>query len=174
MKQVPYQLIIEQTWNGEVASPAESVVVSYDDSDTHSIAIHIDAPFYNDPPPHAPPGSTWALWEHEVVELFLVASDGSYLELEFGPYGHYLALWLTAPREINTSHIPISYEAKIENTRWHGVAQVPRHLVPEPVVRWNAFSISGSGSNRRYLAWSTLPGETPNFHQPQAFAAFPE
>ena len=32
------------------------------------------------------------LWDYEVVELFLLNSDTEeYLELEFGPHGHYLA-----------------------------------------------------------------------------------
>ena len=42
-----------------------------------------------------PPGSYYQLWDYEVVELFFLNSKtGRYLELEFGPHGHYLVLLL--------------------------------------------------------------------------------
>lgn len=172
-KYVQHQLTIKSKWDGTPIPEQDWVLLTYDERCSQDIVIRIDAPFYNDPAPEARVGSTWALWNYEVVELFLVSSQGSYLELEFGPHGHFLALWLTGPREIHTKHIPIVYDARINAGRWSGVARVSKAQVPSPVDRWNAFSISGIESSRRYLASHALPGDAPNFHQPDAFECFP-
>ena len=56
----------------------------------------VQAKFYNDARPDAQPGYLMGLWDYEVVELFLLNSQTEeYLELEFGPHGHYLA-WVEA------------------------------------------------------------------------------
>ena len=168
-----YELVINTTWNGEPIPTDQYVFLTYNDSDPKDLIIEIDAPYHGDAPPDCPIGSTWALWEYEVVELFLVSSSGPYLELEFGPHGHYLALWLEAPRQISKKHLKLAYDVRIEGERWLGSAKVPKHLVPAQIERWNAFSISGPPSERQYLSWDPLPGEAPDFHQTQAFRAFP-
>ena len=168
-----HQLTIKSTWDGTPIPESDWVFLTYESGGGDSIEIRIDAPFYNDPVPHAHSGSTWSLWDYEVVELFLVSSVGTYLELEFGPHGHYLALWLTGPREIHTRHIPIEYQTSVATKRWTGVARVPKTRVPNPIVRWSAFAISGVKSERRYLASTQLPGSEANFHQPDAFEDVP-
>ena len=173
MRDSIYEIVITSTWNGHVLPSENHVVLTYDDSNAECLQIEIDAPFYEDEPPGVPAGSTWRLWEHEVVELFLVSPTGAYLELEFGPHGHYLALWLEAPRNIAKKHLKIEYAASIKSGRWLGRARVPKSIVPNEIKRWNAFSISGSPSERQYLAWHLLPGEQPDFHQPGAFRSFP-
>ena len=95
---------IERTWSGELIPPKACVRIDLL-IDTTGAHVKIDSPFYDDVPPQEPPGSTWALWEYEVVELFLVDESGSYLELEFGPHGHFLALRLVAPREMASTHL---------------------------------------------------------------------
>ena len=42
------------------------------------LTIEMDAPYFDDPAPTDPIGTTWALWNYEVVELFLVGDDGRY------------------------------------------------------------------------------------------------
>ena len=55
-------------------------------------AYKVEANFYNDAKPDAEPGYLMGLWDYEVVELFLLNSHTEeYLELEFGPHGHFLA-----------------------------------------------------------------------------------
>ncbi len=169
-----HRIVITSSWNGAPTPKAQHVVLTYDDSDPHELMVEIDAPYHDDTPPDCIAGSTWALWEHEVVELFLVSAQGPYLELEFGPHGHYLALWLTEPRVIAKRHLKIGYESRIEHNRWHGVAKVPKCIVPTQITRWNAFSIFGSSSNRQYLSFHPLPGKAPDFHQPEYFAPFPQ
>lgn len=167
------RIVINATWNGEQLPTAQHVFLTYDESDPKDLLLEIDAPYHGDAPPECPAGSTWALWEHEVVELFLVSPSGPYLELEFGPHGHYLALWLEAPRQISKKHLQLNYTARIEGERWFGRARIPKHIVPTEIDRWNAFSISGPSSERQYLSWDPLPGEAPDFHQPHTFRSFP-
>ena len=137
--------------------------------DTAGAHVKIESPYHGDAPPQEPPGSTWALWEYEVVELFLVDEDGSYLELEFGPHGHFLGLRLAAPREMVSTHLKLDYRSHIVDKRWFGKAFISAEHLPIKLSRWNAFAISGNGSARQYLTWSRLPGQYPDFHQPQHF-----
>ena len=153
---------IERTWSGELIPPKACVRIDLL-IDTTGAHVKIDSPFYDDVPPQEPPGSTWALWEYEVVELFLVDESGSYLELEFGPHGHFLALRLVAPREMASTHLKLDYRSQIAGNRWFGEAFVaPEHL-PNNLSRWNAFAISGTGSARQYLAWARLPAFRQTF-----------
>ena len=160
--------IIQHRWGGELIAPETRISLDLL-IDGSGARIQIDAPFHGDAPPQDPPGSTWALWEYEVVELFLVDEDGSYLELEFGPHGHFLGLRLAAPREMVSTHLKLDYRSQIVDKRWFGKAFISTEHLPIKLSRWNAFAISGNGSARQYLTWSRLPGQYPDFHQPQHF-----
>ena len=139
------------------------------------LTVNIDAPFHGDPPPDHEPGRAWKLWEHEVVELFLVGDDGHYLEAEFGPHGHWLILSLDGIRSIANSGIkPKSYECTIRDNRWTASAVLSRNVLPRPITRMNAFAIHGVGSERRYLSYGPLPGDSPDFHQPLHFPTWPK
>jgi hypothetical protein len=159
---------IAHLWNGEAAEPGERVRVIAT-WDARGLRLSVDAPFHGDPPPAVPPGRCPGLWEHEVVELFLVDAGGSYLEIELGPHGHYLALWLEAPRRISRSDLALDYRATRAGGRWSGWAQLAGELLPRTVVRWNAFAIHGIGAGRRHLAAHALPGALPDFHRIDAF-----
>ena len=68
-------LAIDRTWDGQHIGDDEAVELRLSQrGDT--LRVEVDAPFHGDPPPPGPPGPTWALWEHEVVELFLLGADG--------------------------------------------------------------------------------------------------
>ena len=87
----------------------------------------IDAPFYNDPAPSVEEEqnpenqsrdnkSLMGLWDYEVVEgFFLSSKTQQYLEVEFGPHGHHLVLFLHGRKNIIKECIPIEYEAFIGN-----------------------------------------------------------
>ena len=160
-------------WNGAELPSECHVDVQVNPLLNGDLSLRIDAPYHGDPPPDAPAGSLWQLWEHEVVELFLVGANGHYLEAEFGPHGHHLLLQLSGPRQITAQHLPVDYEAEIAGGRWQGRAVIARALLPESVCKFNLFAISGAVPNRRHLAWSALPGETPDFHQPAVFPSWP-
>ena len=79
-------LRIDRAWDGSPADPGEAVTVVIEPH-ADSLVIRVDAPFHGDPPPAGPPGPTEGLWEHEVVEAFLLGPGEEYLEVELGPHG---------------------------------------------------------------------------------------
>ena len=164
------ELCIDRLWNGSPAEPDERTVVGVA-LEPGALIVTVDAPFYGDPEPTAPAGSTDRLWEHEVVELFLLGDGERYLELELGPHGHYLALELEGTRNIKRSALQLTFAARIEGSRWTGTARAPRRLVPPGALRANAYAIHGAGTGpgRRHLAWRPVPGTAPDFHQLDCF-----
>ncbi len=171
-EQLDWQYTVNRTWGGQTLDAASHSVVTVSLDDVW-VEVSIDAPFNGDPRPEAPAGSTWELWEHEVVELFLVGDDGHYLELEFGPFGHFLALQLDGPRSIVSTVTDLSFSAEILGDRWRGQCRTSRLNAPQHIVRAACFAIHGVGPARTYLLSCALPGDAPNFHQPDQFPAFP-
>ena len=161
-------LAIERTWDGEPAREDECARMVLARSEA-GLEIEVEAPFHGDPAPAAPVGSTDRLWEHEVVELFLLGAGERYLELELGPYGHYLALAFRGPRHIEESRLPIRFEAQREARRWRGSAKLLASQLPPALYAANAYAIHGHGSARRYLAAHPVPGEEPDFHRIELF-----
>jgi len=162
-------LTIEHTWDGQAVEVDEQVHIALTRTDDGDWSLVIDAPYHGDPAPTDPPGRLWRLWQYEVVELFFVAEDGSYLEAEFGPHGHHLLLGLAGPQKIVARELPADFQATIEGGRWSGRACVSKDVVPGPIARFNCFAIHGVGDDRRHLAWSSLLGDKPDFHQPEFF-----
>lgn len=166
-----YTLTIDRAWDGApvARSGAPYTVTLRPQAD--GLHIHIDAPYHDDPAPASPPGTCWALWAFEVVEVFIVGAGGRITELEVGPHGHHLTLLLRGPRDPSETGLPVAWEVSrdLEARRWSASACVPRAWLPEQVTRANAFAIHGQGDARRHLAWSPLPGAEPDFHQPDAF-----
>ena len=133
----------------------------------------MSAPFHDDPPPLGEPGPTDRLWEHEVVELFVAGRDDRYTEVELSPWGHHLVLRLHGVRRVIDTQLPLAFRVRRCGARWIGVARLDRELLPPPPWRANAYAIHGEGSDRRFLSATPLPGEQPDFHQPDRFPALP-
>ena len=168
MKQFTKTVSIAKTWRGELVKPEETVNLTLE-CGMEFLRFEIDAPFYDHQPPPADPGFFDGLWNYDVVEVFLVGSFGGYIEVEFGPHGHYLGYVLDGPRSVvgrfNLEH----YETDIRNDRWLGHGTLNLKHLPEKIVQWNAFAIFGESPQRTYMCMGRLPGETPNFHQPAHF-----
>ncbi len=166
---------IKSMWRGRPATDREWVILTLTGTDD-SLIVHIDAPFHGDPAPEAPVGPTPALWEHEVVELFIAGPGARYIELEFNPYGHWLALALDGVRNIVDDRLPIRFHTFIAGRVWSGRAVIPRSVLPAGPHRVNATAIHGGRDpkrpslKRRHLSWQPLTGDTPDFHQLEAFA----
>lgn len=159
---------ITRDWRGVPVAEhaAVEIVLAHD-----ALTVLVDAPFHADAPPATAPGSTDRLWEHEVVEVFLVGEGERYVEIELGPHGHYLALRLEGVRQVTDRHAPVRYAASIDGVRWRGRATLARSLVPEPVIAANAYAIHGVGPARCYLAAHPVPGTVPDFHRLACFPA---
>ena len=89
------------------------------------ITLKVDAPFYNDPAPPEPSDkksdidskndkALMGLWDYEVVEAFFLCSKSEqYLEVEVGPHGHHLVLFLNGRKNIIKECMPIKWEVEI-------------------------------------------------------------
>ena len=173
----PLRWTIERTWDGETVEVAARVDCTLR-HDGETLVWTIDAPWHGDPPPtdgHGRPatvGSTPKLWEHEVVELMLLGDDDRYMELEVGPYGHYLALQLAGVRNVVAQGMALDVQAQPlpdgdvgpDGARWRATVTLPLALLPAGRLRLNAFAIAGDGPARRYLALFPALGERPDFH----------
>lgn len=145
--------------------------------DDQALRIEVDGPYHGDPPPPGPPGPTERLWEHEVVELFVVGHAGTdgavpYTEIELSPHGHHLVLRLLGVRQVVARELPLDFEATIEGARWRGLARLDRAFLPPGPHRVNAFALHGQGAHRRYLAWTPVGGREPDFHRIERFPSF--
>lgn len=168
---VTVRLDITHTWDGLPARTNETVSLALSRDATGDWLLDVDAPFHGDPAPAAPPGPTPALWNHEVVEIFLLAPPDHYLEVEIGPHGHHLVLELRGVRRPTREGLPLDLQVERAGDRWRARARIDSGLVPAGVTRVNAYALHGEGSRRRHLAFAAVRGETPDFHRLGQFAA---
>lgn len=160
--------MIGRTWDGEPVGADERAYVELILGD-NALVVDVDAPFHDDPRPPGPVGSFEGLWEFEVVELFLLGSSARYLEIELGPFGHYLVLELAGSRQVESRGLPLDYTSERTGQRWKGSATVSLDALPPELHACNAYAIHGQAPHRRYLA--TYPGGRgePDFHRLDCF-----
>ena len=164
-------IAIDRAWNGEMLHREHHISVTLTMNEGQ-LWIEISAPFYNDPPPEKPAGFTHGLWNFEVVELFIVGEKQAYIELEFGPFGHYLGYRFNGIRNQDGVVSSINYVATIDQDRWHGKATIPLRMLPKTATsawRINATAIHGPTDGRIYQSHIALPGDKPDYHQPAVF-----
>jgi len=163
---------IRSTWCGEVARPEEWAELELG-AQGEDLVVSVTAPWHGDPSPPGPPGSHPGLWEFEVVELFVAGAGDRYLELEFGPHGHYLALGFEGERRLLRSDLVLEgYRVRRDGPRWRARAVIPATWLPLGLDRANAYAIHGVGAARRHLAMQPIPGAAPDFHRIDRFPAW--
>jgi hypothetical protein len=161
-------LEITRTWDGSSIPDGERITVRLV-GEPHAVVIHVDAPLHGDPPASGPPGPTWGLWDHEVVELFVLGADERYTEIEIAPSGHHLVLQLQGCRNVVARELPLDLRTESGDGRWTAQARIARALLPPGPHRVNAYGIHGLGEDRRYLACTPVPGPAPDFHRLDRF-----
>jgi hypothetical protein len=176
-------LPIERDWQGLLLPEADRALVMLS-LVTDELVLTFDAPYFGDPAPPSAAGSTPRLWEHEVVEVFIADQGEHYLELEFGPHGHYLTLELRGVRKVVREGMRLAYDVNIEHGsptesraagaapigRYRGTGRVPMSYLPLPPARVNAYLIHGGPDARCYHAHAAVPGARPDFHRLERFA----
>lgn len=164
------QLWVGQAWDGRaLESPAAELRLWVD---AGHLLVSSSAPRRGDPPPPslgAPPGRYPELWRYEVVECFLLGDTGQYLELEWNPHGHWLAIRLEGVRKVLSDDLSLDTRIHAESQRWEAVTRIHADHLPPGLSRVNAFAIHGLGSQRRYCAHVGAPGDRPDFHRLEHF-----
>lgn len=174
----PVDILIDHDWRGAPSRANEGISIALSRASpdaTSDLLVQIDAPFHDDVPPASAVGPTPGLWNFEVVELFLLGAGLRYLELEFGPHGHWLALELEGARNVVRSEISreaVRFETEHSEGRWRGTARVDASLLPAGLDRLNAYAIHGTDLQRRHLAAFASPGPSPDFHRLEHFRPF--
>lgn len=161
-----YQFTVDRTWQGQALPPSEQTRLTVALEVNHA-ELEWDAPWPSGVVPRQMPGKCWGLWEYSVVEFFLVSEAGPYVEFEFGPAWHWLALYLSGYRVLHSLLDGVDYRYRREGQRWLGRATV---ALPAS-HRWcraNAFFIQREGGERRYCAAASAPGE-PDFHRQDCY-----
>lgn len=119
--------------------------------------------------PAAPTGTRFdGLWEYDVSEIFFVGEGNKYIEIELGTAGHFLVLGFDGIRKRINDYYDIDFEHDFvidENGISTSTILIPNNILPPTIKRINAFLIG----NQQFLAYSPLPGEKPDFHQPSKF-----
>lgn len=167
---------LTQLWNGEPA-PAGHGGRTALTVESGLLSLSWDLALSAEPRmPAAEPGFTDRLWEHDVLELFLCSRNKPerYLELEFGPGGHWLALSFSdvRVREAELAELHPELRNEVQPGRWRGraalpVALVAKHAGPAP---WKGLVASVTGEQRVHACWPRLPGSAADFHQPESWA----
>ncbi len=87
--------------------------------------------------------------------------------MELGAGGHFLVLSFGAPRVRTDEHEDLAPRLRFEpgERAWRSTIELPSALLPPGPHRVNAFVIASG----RFLAWHPLPGQEPDFHQPERF-----
>ncbi len=108
------------------------------------------------------------LWEFDVVELFLVGPGHEYIELELGAGGHWLFLGFDRihhrSQEFDRFEPLVQFE-RTDEKMWRSRIVLPWDVLPENIRAMNAFAILAGN----HLALSPVPGEKPDFHQPDYY-----
>jgi hypothetical protein len=175
---VDARLVIDQCWNGAPAPSGLRVSATLAIHGSH-LTLAWDVALAGPPRvPDEPPGWLDGLWGWDVLELFVRgAARERYVELEFGPAGHWLALSFDGVRRRSAelADLPVAVSNDVAGTRWRGRAVLPvsaieRHVGPRPWSGLVAAALGGGPAGERvHLASAILPGAQPDFHQPDAW-----
>lgn len=105
------------------------------------------------------------LWEFDVAELFLKGENGDYFEFEIDCLGNYLILDFGEIRVRRNEFKDIKLEIETEQLK-NGVRHrliLPKKILPKSLVALNGCAIL---NNEEFLSFVELPGDKPDFHQP--------
>lgn len=163
-------LHIDKNWDGSPCPDDRLWADVFVAQTKEGLLLRAQAPMLHEQKvPDAPIGSrVEGLWEHDVVELFLVGPGHQYLEIELGAGGHFLVLGFDSIRHRSDAHEAFAPVLRFEKTNeklWKSSVTIPWKLVPENLRALNAFAIMAG----QFLAYSPVPGEQPDYHQPDRY-----
>lgn len=113
------------------------------------------------------------LWKYDVAEIFLLEKDtGRYLEVNLAPNGAWWACWHDGVRQREKNQ-PSFEGVKAEGGKfaegWKASIFLPESLFQNPkTLHYNVTFILNS-PNQSFHTLAKLPGDEPDFHQPDFF-----
>jgi len=163
-------LHIDRLWDGSPCPDGHLFAEVFLSQTKEGIHLRVEAPMLHDQKvPDVPMGSrVEGLWEFDVVELFLVGPGHQYLEIELGAGGHFLALGFDSIRHRSDAYESFAPVLRFEKTGeklWRSSLTIPWKMIPENLRALNAFAIMAG----QFLAYSPVPGEQPDYHQPDRY-----
>lgn len=163
-------LHINKNWDGSPCPDDRLWADVFIAQTKEGLLIRAQAPMIHEQKvPDAPIGSrVEGLWEHDVVELFLVGPGHQYLEIELGAGGHFLVLGFDSIRHKSDAYESFAPVLRFEKTGekvWKSSMTIPWKMVPENLRALNAFAIMAV----QFLAYSSVPGTEPDYHQPDRY-----
>ncbi|XP_032794729.2 uncharacterized protein LOC116931257 [Daphnia magna] len=163
---------IASSWNGKALSPSESVDLHIQlDASSRNLVLNVSAPFYDDRAPEEANGGPFAdLYNYEVVHLYLLSyPDFKYVEIELGPWGHYLVVfWNGYYNKVGNLVSLLKYTVNRNASRWTGSALIPLIYLPPKVYLMNAHSSHGVDAKRQWNSLYPVPSNSnqtsPDYH----------
>ena len=168
------KFVIGHSWDGNALAEQDKATVEALWLENGDLSIGIDAPFANDPQPNCATTACWALWNFEVVEIFLVGAGkpAPYTEIEISPWGNHLVLQLLGSRNVIAKELALQIVSlKRGGTRWTAQAVISNQLLPKGELKVNAYRVSGVEPSRHYHVMTPMVGPEANFHQIDQFEA---
>jgi hypothetical protein len=168
---------LARDWHGKTLTPPAGFSLAVDAAHLWFVAHHRNAAMLH---PKARPGCFLSgLWEADVAELFLADPvSGRYLELNLAPNGAWWSCEFTAPRqraEADDIAMPdiATFADLSADGSWLAAMAIPLDILRArldfgPETRANVTMILGSPA-KRFLSAAALPGNVPDFHQPESF-----
>ena len=180
------------TLESSVLSSSEQPQISIILTEQSALKIEYSAPFMDNPAPSEAQGRLWGLWEYEVLELFIAGADNEYLELEFGPHSHHLALYFKGERQLVEDHVNLEelsfwrdslqsqsmidhLQAKVKPAQWGGSCLIKPENLP-PSFKGNPETLDHSiltNQSQLNIAINAFWCFNDQHHSRQFYCAFP-
>ncbi len=169
-------LSLNTLWNGNKATSQIKILLAHNSTHFFFGGICLHKPYGLT---EHPPGSYLErLWEKDVIELFLFSKDQNiYQEFQLAPnklwWSHAFDDIRKRITKFQKPRIAIQYEEDLFS--WRALLIIEKSSLSIPSNNFTHGNLTAcigkeEGSTpREFLSTAILPGEKPNFHQPQEF-----
>lgn len=174
VKNLPRQTI-SSAWNGASLSWSYQTAIAQDKQHIWLLAA-TEIPHGAMPPKVYEKTYFEGLWNFDVIEFFFALNDLTYIEYHLAPEGRWWCHTFTGPRiRSETFQIPnIDIHSEVFSRRgWLSILKIPGHnimgdLKGKTPIAGN-ITATFRGQDTPHSSLATLPGDKPNFHQPEHF-----